>query len=279
MGKTYPWLHLGVCVFCDRLFLATHHFAASLLYENWKQKCKIPHVFSQFGLCGSHACSSGALRWRVCVCREGALDGLDFFHIKTTTKTKQTNGTFLLFMPVANYKADPWGLRFCAFPSRKAAALCGFSPFVARPGTRKKRLKRVKAFVLISYVYVCVLLMWEEDAPLPLFSYLRGSPLGLSHLVTLLCGEIALHLLLHLDVCGSWGQELESRQTAELLLTTQEQVLHSSKSVGALLPPRSWSRGRRLPAHEHQEVGRGGEVCTLLWLPSPLGWGLSPEQW
>lgn len=44
--------------------------------------------------------------------------------------------------------------------------LCGFSPFVAGPGTRKERLKKVKALVLISYVYI--LLMWEEDAPLPL---------------------------------------------------------------------------------------------------------------
>lgn len=68
VGKMCPWLHLGVCVFCDCLFLAVHHFAASLLNENWKLKCEIPHVFSQTGLCGSHACSSGALHWCVCMC-------------------------------------------------------------------------------------------------------------------------------------------------------------------------------------------------------------------
>lgn len=44
----------------------------------------------------------------------------------------------------------------------------GFFPFVAGPGTRKERLKEVKAVVLISYIYV--LLMWEEDALSPLFS-------------------------------------------------------------------------------------------------------------
>lgn len=51
----------------------------------------------------------------VCVyaCREGALDGLDFFLKKKTTKTKQMG--LYLFMPVANNKADPQGLSFCCF--------------------------------------------------------------------------------------------------------------------------------------------------------------------
>lgn len=41
----------------------------------------------------------------VCMCREGALDGLDFFLKKTNKKHKQMG--LILFMPVANYKADP----------------------------------------------------------------------------------------------------------------------------------------------------------------------------
>lgn len=51
----------------------------------------------------------------VCMCREGALDGLDFFLKKTPQKPTKQMGLFLLFMPVANYKADPQGLRFCCF--------------------------------------------------------------------------------------------------------------------------------------------------------------------
>ena len=51
----------------------------------------------------------------VCMCREGALDGLDFFLKKTPQKPNKQMGLFLLFMPVANYKADPQGLRFSYF--------------------------------------------------------------------------------------------------------------------------------------------------------------------
>lgn len=42
----------------------------------------------------------------VCMCREGALDGLDFFLKKKTNKKHKQMG-LILFMPVANYKADP----------------------------------------------------------------------------------------------------------------------------------------------------------------------------
>lgn len=76
------------------------------------------------------------------------------------------------------------------FPSRKVALLCFFSPpFGAGPGTRKERLLKVKAVVLISCVYV--LLMWEEAALLHVCLVnlpQRGSPLGLQCLETLLCG-------------------------------------------------------------------------------------------
>lgn len=45
----------------------------------------------------------------VCVCREGTLDGLDFFLKKNTTKTKQTNGTF--FVVYASSKLQSRSLR------------------------------------------------------------------------------------------------------------------------------------------------------------------------
>lgn len=170
----YPWLRLGVCVFCDCLI---HHFAASLLNENWKQKCEIPYVFSPFGLCGSHACFSGALHWCVCMwacvmCREGALDSLDFFFSfflkKNTTKTNQTNGTFFVVYASSKLQSRSTRLKILLLFHLGKQLSVGFFPFVAGPGTRKERLKEVKAVVLISYIYV--LLMWEEDAPSSSFS-------------------------------------------------------------------------------------------------------------
>lgn len=101
-----------------------------------------------------------------CMCREGALDGLDFFLKKNTTKTKQTNGTFFVVYASSKLQSRSSRLKILLFFPCRKAALCGFSPFVAGPGTRKERLKEVKAVVLISYVYV--LLMWEEDALLTL---------------------------------------------------------------------------------------------------------------
>lgn len=106
MKKWEKCIHgcIWVCV-CSVtcLFLAVHHFAASLLNENWKHKCEIPHIFSPFGLCGSHACFSGALHWCVCMwvcvmCREGALHGLDFFFPleKTPQKPTKQMGLFLV---------------------------------------------------------------------------------------------------------------------------------------------------------------------------------------
>jgi len=95
------------------------------------------------------------------MCREGAREGLDFFFLKKPTKTKQTNGTFFVV-----YASSKLQSRSSRLKILEKVALYGFSPFVAGPGTRKQRLKKVKAVVLISYVYV--LLMWEEDTPLPL---------------------------------------------------------------------------------------------------------------
>lgn len=171
----YPWLRLGVCVFCDCLFLAIHHFAASSLNENWKQKCEISHVFSPFGLCGSHACSSGALHWCVCMwacvmCREGALDGLDFFFFSLKKHHKNQPNKWDFFLVYASSKLQSRSTRLKIPPlfHQGKQLFMGFFPFVAGPGTRKERLKEVKAVVLISYIYV--LLTWEEDAPSLSFS-------------------------------------------------------------------------------------------------------------
>lgn len=155
------------------LFLAIHHFAASLLNENWKRKCEIPHVFSQFGLCGSHACSSGALHWCVCMCvcvyvQRRCTGWSGFFSLKATTKPSQINGTSF-FVVYASSKLQSRSSRLkilLLFHLGKWRSMVFFPPFVAGPGTRKERLLKVKAVVLISYVYV--LLMWEEAAPLPL---------------------------------------------------------------------------------------------------------------
>lgn len=142
-----------------------------------ENKCEIPHVFSPCGLCGSHACSSGALHWCVCMwacvmCREGVLDGLDFliFSLKKNPPQKPTKqmGLFLVVYASSKLQSGSTRLKILLLFHLGKQLSVGFFPFVAGPGTRKERRKEVKAVVLISYVYV--LLMWEEGASSPLFS-------------------------------------------------------------------------------------------------------------
>lgn len=106
------------------------------------------------------------------MCREGALDGLNFFFFFFFLKKHHRNQPkkWDFFVVYASSKLQSTSTRLKILPLFHLVKQLsmGFFPFVAGPGTRKERLEEVKAVVLISYIYV--LLMWEEDAPSPSFS-------------------------------------------------------------------------------------------------------------
>lgn len=97
--------------------------------------------------------------------------GFFFFSLKKHHKNQPNKWDFF-FVVYASSKLQGRSIRrksLLLFHLGKQLSV-GFFPFVAGPGTRKEILKEVRAVVLISYIYV--LLMWEEDAPSPLFSSL-----------------------------------------------------------------------------------------------------------
>lgn len=104
---------------------------------------------------------------RVRVCAEKVhWMGWIFFLKKTPQKPNKQMGLFFVVYASSKLQSRSSRLKILLFFPCRKAALYGFSPFVAGPGTRKERLKEVKAVALISYVYV--LIMWEEDALLTL---------------------------------------------------------------------------------------------------------------
>lgn len=66
---------------------------------------------------------------RVCMCKEGALSGLDIFlkKKKKNKNKKKPHKRDFLFMPVANCRADPWDSAVCFFFHLKSSCLWVFA--------------------------------------------------------------------------------------------------------------------------------------------------------
>lgn len=102
---------------------------------------------------------------RRCIRRSGFFF---FFSLKKHHKNQPNKWDFFVVYASSKLQSRSTRLKILPLFHQGKQLFMGFFPFVAGPGTRKERLKEVKAVVLISYIYV--LLTWEEDAPSLSFS-------------------------------------------------------------------------------------------------------------